>query len=371
MVTYRVPLPKGVVTIDQLLQVMEAMGLKPTLHDGITEIDSFTEQDSAQGNLTFDTSVLGGSARQQTGVASVKYNSKTRVLESGLDLAIDSWGVSTGADSLARDMGQALKDLIATISKVAEATKETTFTIPGLTTEEVTEMFLALGGRMATRKLVEGGTGNEHLRNLASSFLNRRQKLTQSRTATSATAKANLTNLLQIAAEPKLFNVNIRRADGQTVMIRLGYVPPVAAIKKVKGGVEVTLPEIFLPGCRQQLENVRNLGLALRATEAQAKQHAGTGKPVMHVEVNKGSLVKFQIDWEKAVIPTSPLSKKAQDAFAERAAAIKSGEVQVSLEEQMSILAQAEKPATISTEALKDQVIAKARDAGIAQFVYA
>lgn len=370
MVIYKIKLPKGEVTIDQLLQVMEVMGLNPILHNNSIEVESFTTEDSAYGNLEFDTSVLGGSVRQKKGVASVRFNPKTRVIEGGLQLAIDSWGINSRVDEMTQNMGQALKDLVETINKVAEATKKTTFTIPGLTAEEVTQVFLALGGRMATRDLVEGGTGNEHLPNLAASYLHRRQKLIRSRTPATETPEANLTDLLQIGSKPKVFNVEVP-APGGRKLIKLGYVPPVAAIKKVKGGVEVTLPEIFLPGCEQQLENVRRLGLALRATEAQAKQHVGTGKPIPHVEVNKGSLAKFQIDWEKPAVPTSPLSTTAQEAFAERAAAIKSGEVQVSLEEQMSIMAQAETPAPISTAALKDQVITQARDAGIAQFVYA
>ncbi len=370
MVTYKIKLPKGEVTIDQLLQVMEVMGLNPILHNNSIEVESFTTEDSAYGNLEFDTSVLGGSVRQKKGVASVRFNPKTRVIEGGLQLAIDSWGIDSRVDEMTQNMGQALKDLLTIVNKVTEASRKTTVRIPGLTAAEVTELFLELGGRMATKSIVEGGIGNEHLPNLATTYLNRRQALTQSRVPAAKAKQPQLTDLLQIAAQPKKFTVTIPTRSGRTEM-KLGYVPPVASLKDVHGGVEVTLPEVFLAECKKQLQNVERLGLGIRATRELAEKHRGSEKPVPIVQVsNEGELTRFDFHWEK-LVETSPLSETAQERIAQRADAVQKGEVNVSQEEAQMLIAKTEKPNTINTSALRDQVITQAREAGIAQFVYA
>ena len=368
MISYKVKMPRGQITIDQLLQIMDAMGLKPQLHDTNVEVESFTKEDSARGNLEFNTSVLGGGWRQQTGVATVNYNKETRIIEGSLQLEIDSWGVEGRVNDLATNLSNSLSNILKTITKVAEASKQTYFRIPGLTTYEVKEMFAALGGRMASQELIEGGQDNEHHSNLASTYLNRRQMAKQQQVSKSEkNSQQNLSDLLQISNKPKKFTITIPSPNGNIEM-KLGYIPPVAEIREIKGGVEIILPEIFLPDCKQQLENMRNLGIALRAAEAQAKQHVGNSNPITHIEIQKGTLTTFKIDWEKPA--ENGLSQTAQDRIAQRAQAVQDGKVIVS-DEQRVLIAKSSKPKSINTDALKQQVIKQAQEAGISHFVYA
>ena len=366
MVGYDIALPKGAVTIDQLLEVMEAMGLEPKLHSSQETVDSYTEQDSASGNLTFDTSVLGGVARQRDGVANVQFDRETRVVIGALTLHIDSWSVPGRTNQMADKMGEHLATLIEAINRAAEASKQTTVVLPGITVREAKEIALALGGQMATHELVSGGEAGIGLPNLAESYLNRRAAMHARKAQTTAGA----TDLLQIGGKAKIFSVDIRGRGGRKSM-QIGYVPPVASFRKVSNGVEVTLPEIFLPECRTQLDNIRNLGLALRATETQARQHVGAGMPVTHVRVDKAGVLRdFHIDWEKPAAKEAPTLQEQRVAEREAATASplafakgpKAATTDITPREEL---------ATISVAALQEGVIRQVREAGIKQFVYA
>lgn len=365
MVGYDIALPEGNVTIDQLMEVMEAMGLKPRLHNQAQTVDSYTVQDSASGNLTFDTSVLGGISRQRDGVADIRFDPKSRALIGSLTLHIDSWSVQGTTEKMAVKMGQHLASLIEAINSAAEATKQTTVILPGISVQEAKQIALALGGQMATQELVSGGEAGIGLPNLAESYLNRRAAMH----ARKAQATAGATDLLRIGGKAKVFSVDIRGRGG-CKSIKIGYVPPVASIRKVGNGVEVTLPEIFLPECRTQLDNIRNLGLALRATETQAMQHVGAGKPVTHVRVDKSGVLRdFHIDWEKPAAKVAPTLQEQR--VAEREAAIAPLAFAKVTKAASSNVTPQEELATISVVALQEGVIRQAREAGIKQFVYA
>lgn len=369
MVGYDIALPKDVVTIDQLLEVMEAMGLKPKLHGQTQTVDSYTVQDSASGNLTFDTSVLGGISRQREGVANVQFDPKTRVVVGGLTLHIDSWSVQGTTEKMAKHMGEHLASLIEAINSAAEASKQTKLVLPGITVREAKEIALALGGQMATHELISEGEAGIGLPNLAESYLNRRVAV-HARKA-QGTSAAGATDMLRVGGKAKVFSVEIKGRAGRK-SLKIGYVPPVASFRQVGNGVEVTLPEIFLPECRTQLDNIRNLGLALRATETQARQHVGAGKPVTHVRVDKAGVLRdFHIDWEKPAQKTASPSLQEQ-RVAEREAATAAPLVFAKTPKASQLeIAPTEELATISVAALQEGVIRQAREAGIKQFVYA
>lgn len=312
MLRYESPVPFQRVHINDFMTTLEEMGCKPMLYEKPQSRRSLLGQE-ASGNIVWDSSILGGSARSKEGV---------------VDAMVDKDGYLIRMPTFYCDAYRRKQEYRTLVDEVMEQLEsgtisETFVDLPaGISLPEAEQIIKAFGGQevQVVEKAPQRSNG------LLEKLSERSQRRAESRYA-DLNLEDSSTSVPQTVELPQIESPRIRRERkgkttldvpgrafllGEPVTVEresktLGRklkreVPAIARLRRgPKGNVQVVLPEPVKGTYAEAVINLTRMSQGYLAYKTQALQAQPGTRPDCRIEVdqNTGRIIQIEIDWAR------------------------------------------------------------------------